>query len=26
MILSKCGINVVNSPADIGKEVKLILN
>ena len=25
-ILSKCGINVVNSPADIGKEVKLILN
>jgi succinyl-CoA synthetase alpha subunit len=26
IILSKCGINVVNSPADIGKEVKLILN
>jgi len=25
-ILAKCGINVVNSPADIGKEVKLILN
>jgi len=25
-ILSKCGINVVNSPADIGKQVKLILN
>jgi len=25
-ILNKCGINVVNSPADIGKEVKLILN
>ena len=25
-ILTKCGINVVNSPADIGKEVKLILN
>ncbi len=26
LILSKCGINVVNSHADIGKEVKLILN
>tara|TARA_B110000858_G_scaffold170893_1_gene200988 strand:- start:933 stop:1805 length:873 start_codon:yes stop_codon:yes gene_type:complete len=25
-ILAECGINVVNSPADIGKEVKLILN
>jgi len=25
-ILVECGINVVNSPADIGKEVKLILN
>ena len=25
-ILSKCGIHVVNSPADIGKKVKLILN
>ena len=25
-ILSKCGIHVVDSPADIGKKVKLILN
>ena len=25
-ILAECGINVVNSPADIGKQVKLILN
>ena len=25
-ILAECGINVVNSPADIGKKVKLILN
>ena len=25
-ILAECGINVVNSPADIGKEVKFILN
>ena len=25
-ILAECGISVVNSPADIGKQVKLILN